>query len=215
MNKRFLSNIFRHYYVREFRKGHIITIIPSYECNFRCSYCARNQYGDVPKADLKSLEDWKYHLKSLDTSLRLGRSNIKAIIFNGGEPTILPYFNELADWILDQGWMLDVFTNLSKIAPLLRLRQTHRLIIHASHHPEDMKASRFISNWKKVDKMHRVEVREMGERRLMNTHKKTHLFPYADISKEKESDLIGHLRIDPNLNIYFSCEGDVRANIKQ
>ena len=214
MKKRLLSSIFRFHYVRKLRKGLTIVIIPSYDCNFKCSYCARNQYGKHPDAEMKTLEAWQFHLTNLDKSLRKDRSRIKSIILSGGEPIILPYFVELCEWILDQGWMLDIFTNLSSIKALQSVRQTTNIIIHASHHPEGITIRKFVENWRVLDKKHRVEVREMGERRLTDTPKKTHLFPYSDISPNKEGDIIGYLRIDPNLNTYYSCEGDVRANIK-
>ena len=59
--------------------------------------------GVEKKPDL-GLEKWKEFLTDLNTNLKHGGTKIKEIILSGGEPTLLSYFVELSNWILDQGW---------------------------------------------------------------------------------------------------------------
>jgi organic radical activating enzyme len=210
--KRLMSSILRYAIINLLRPGINITIIPSYACNFNCVYCTRDQLGETPKAKVKSFDDWKDFLLKLNASLIASGSKLKSVVVNGGEPTLLPYFVELCNWMLDQGWMVNILTNLSRPVPLVELKQSPRLIIHASYHHGYIDQKDFNRNWRYVDYYHRVEVKELGERKLEGGHKKTSLCPISTFPKIVEP--ITNLRFDPNQQLYFTCLEDVTANVQ-
>ncbi len=211
MNKRTLSNIYRIGIQRLIKRGIRITIIPSYTCNYSCSYCGRNMDGNSPVTPKpKSLEEWKRYLTDLDKTFKLDGSKIKEIVMTGGEPTLLPYFVELCDWITER-WLLMVYTNLALIGRLCRLKQTPRLMIHATHHPKE--ANRYFNNrWRHVDEIHRVEVDEIGKRRLLNPYKRTRLKRFATVADLNNN--LAMLRVDPSFAAYLYCNDDAKANTK-
>lgn len=211
--KRTLSNIFRIGIKRIIRKGLRITIIPTYACNYNCSYCGRKMFGKNPRTGLKEIGQWKDYLIKMDKTLRKDRSKIKEIIFNGGEPTIVPYFSELCNWILDQGWLLTVYTNMSNDEPLLKIRQSTNLIIHSTYHYEYADPIEYNIRWKFVDQKHRTSVYELGERRLPLSYKPTNLIPLTVPDPNRANKKIATMRIDPNLAIYLTCDEDVAANL--
>jgi len=210
MNKRILSSIFRIGIFKRFHRGLRITIIPSYACNYNCHYCSRKIDGKSPSAPKKSLEDWKRFLIDLDKTFRLSGTKIKEIIFTGGEPSILSYHVELSNWILSKGWFLTYYTNLSKIEGLKEINQSTKLRIHATYH-HGYSDNGFIDRWRELDKVHRVDVDEIGKRRIKG-HKKTYLKPFS--TDEELENKLATLRVDPNFAIYLYCWSDVRANLK-
>lgn len=210
--KRFLSSVFRIYFRRKITRGIEVAIIPSYACNYHCSYCGRNQFGKKPSAKVKSIDEWKSYLTRLNATFRLDRTRIKTITFNGGEPTLLNYFAELSNWILDQGWFLIVLTNLSNIEPLKKIRQSTKVMIHSCYHIGQVDPKEYLKNWKELDKIHRVVCKELGDKRtLKNTHKRTQLHGLVVLDRVIEST--GNITLDPNINTYLSCEGHPKANI--
>ena len=212
MNKRVISSIYRIGIQRLIRKGIRVTIIPSYVCNYSCSYCGRKMGGSDPKAGLRSLEEWKRYLTDLDGTFKLSRSRLREIVLTGGEPTLLPYFNELCDFITER-WLLTVYTNLSDISRLSKLDQTPHLIVHATFHPEFANSILFNKNWRLLDKIHRVVVDEIGQRRLEDPYKKTRLKPFATM--EDMETKLAMLRVDPNFAAYLYCIDDTAANTKK
>ncbi len=206
---RWKSNINRIGLQRLIQKGIRVSILPSYACNYSCSYCGR-QMDANPKAKLKTLEEWKRYLIDLDKTFKLDRSRIKEIILTGGEPTILPYFTELCEFILDR-WLLTVYTNLSNIHKLRHIRQSTRLIVHATFHPDEANSRLFNHRWKTLDKIHRVVVDEIGERKLSYPYKKTRLKPMVKTADEFK-DKLATLRVDPNHAAYLYCTADTQAN---
>ena len=210
MNKRTLSDIYRIGIQRLIKKGLRITIIPSYTCNYKCDYCSRNMDGGKPTTDkANSLDEWKRYLTDLDKTFRLDGSKIKEIVLTGGEPTLLPYFVELCNWITER-WLLTVYTNLSRTRMLYLIRQTPRLMIHATYHAGQVNNNEFNYYWRATDEIHRVEVDEIGERRLRNPHKRTRLKPFAKIEEVKSR--LAMLRVDPNFAAYLYCTDDAKAN---
>lgn len=149
---------------KRMHKGMSIVIIPSYKCNFDCPYCIRDVMGIESKPDL-GMDKWKEFLKDLDFNLRCGGSKIKEIILSGGEPSLLPYFVELSDWILDKGWFLTIYTNLSNVRTL-KIKKNRKLLVIGSYHASEIKADIFKLRWNKVEKTHRVRAIEIGSSEL-------------------------------------------------
>ncbi len=78
-------------------------IAPEGRCNLKCSYCSVSERVLQSRIDLDRIFDYLTKLKS---------RGLKAVILTGGgEPTLYPQFNPLAEWIIDQGFELAMITN--------------------------------------------------------------------------------------------------------
>lgn len=188
---------------RILRRGLRVTIIPLWDCNFSCEYCCRKDDGSFPTGDVKSLDQWKRFITDLNGTFKRDRLKIKEIILTGGEPTLLPYFKQLCDWILDQGFILVVYTNLSNTKKLKSIRKSFRLRIHTTHHPGFFSEAKFNKNLLDVMSVHNVVVDEIGERRLSSCPIKTKLKPYG--SDEQIRWGLSSLRVEPDFAINIYC----------
>jgi organic radical activating enzyme len=78
-------------------------IAPEGRCNLTCSYCSVSERTFHSTIELPRIQDYVTRLKS---------RGLKAVILTGGgEPTLYKPFNELGEWILDQGLELALITN--------------------------------------------------------------------------------------------------------
>ena len=92
------------------------------ECNYNCDYCFLH-YDDKEKS---SLEKWKKYIKIIYDKLIYNKYNKVKVCITGGEPTIVPYFNELIEFIIDffKDYNLELtittnFTNRKKLIKTL------------------------------------------------------------------------------------------------
>lgn len=168
-----------------------VVIIPSYKCNFKCSYCVRDVMEIKSKEDL-GLKEWKEFLTDLDTNLRYGGTKIKEIILSGGEPTILPYFLELSEWILSK-WYLTIFTNLSNMRTM-KIKKNRKLLVICSYHPSELKPEIFKKRWNKLK--HRKRAIELGSNYL-------DFAEHKEIRNEKFKMLYhGTITVDADFKMY-------------
>ena len=78
-------------------------VAPEGRCNLKCSYCSVSERVLQSRIELNRIFDYLTKLKS---------RGLKAVILTGGgEPTLYPEFNPLAEWILDSGLQLAMITN--------------------------------------------------------------------------------------------------------
>lgn len=78
-------------------------IAPEGRCNLKCSYCSVSERTLHSTIELPRIQDYVTKLK--------GRGLRAVILTGGGEPTLYKQFNELGEWILDQGLELALITN--------------------------------------------------------------------------------------------------------
>jgi MoaA/NifB/PqqE/SkfB family radical SAM enzyme len=78
-------------------------IAPEGRCNLSCDYCSVTHRTFHSTLDLETIQDYVTKLKS--------RGLKAAILTGGGEPTVYKRFNELAEWLLDEGLDLALITN--------------------------------------------------------------------------------------------------------
>jgi len=184
-------NLIRRY--KKLKKGMVVVIIPSYVCNFSCSYCIRDVMEMDRKPDL-GLEKWKEFLADLDENLRQGGTKIKEIILSGGEPTLLPYFVELSEWILKR-WFLTVYTNLSNLQTLKI--KNRKLFVVASYHSSQMSGDVFL---KRAKRLPNVKIKEIGGNTLD--------IPVQELrTKKYKMKYFGQLTVDADfkMSIYNLC----------
>lgn len=78
-------------------------IAPEGRCNLKCDYCSVTHRTFHSSLDLEVIQDYVTKLKT---------RGLKAVILTGGgEPTVYKHFNELGEWLLDQGLELALITN--------------------------------------------------------------------------------------------------------
>ena len=187
--------IFRYGILKRLKRGIRISIVPSWKCNLKCDYCILKTSGKLKypqnSQKIKYIDYWKEYIKTFPMKIR-------EITLAGGEPSLLPYFAEFTNWLLLQGYFVVIFTNLTnknimRISPSVRL-----LIIATCHSCYDIK--KFIDNYKAVSQKYRINVIEIGNRRLSFSIKKP-------LSHEKEAKVIkkNYLKVGPNGIIYRNC----------
>ena len=197
--KRQLAKILRFGMTKRLRRGGRVTIFPSYKCNFDCWYCTLKVDGVFPVNETLPLEKWQYFLTKFDEATR-DNNGIREVILTGGEPTLLPYFTELVNWILFiKKWHLTMFTNLTtnkllEIKPSLRLR-----VCATFHHGDNLQ--RFDTMYKTINAVHRVDVEEIDVKCL----------PYSRVKPYLTLDEILYdatsLRVSPSQTIHLTCRG--------
>jgi hypothetical protein len=194
-----LSKVLRFGFMKRLRRGVRLSITPSWVCNYDCEYCSVKIKGVYPKSDIKPLAFWKQIITEYDRANRT-EGGIREIILSGGEPTLIPYFKELVDWILfEKKWYLTSFSNLSNLK-WLEIKPTRRLRIGATfHHGHDPIA--FTKRYNKINKIHRVDVEEIGEKFLpYSTRAKNYL------TQEEINTLTDNVRIDPMGGFHLNCK---------
>lgn len=78
-------------------------IAPEGRCNLKCSYCSVSERTLHSTIELPRIQDYVTKLRS---------RGLKAVILTGGgEPTLYKHFNELGEWLLDQGLEMALITN--------------------------------------------------------------------------------------------------------
>jgi uncharacterized protein len=98
------------------RKTHAITIIPTYNCNFRCEYCFEQNIQKNGTAWLKKVMSFDMVdsiFAKINNYLETG-NKIPAIFLFGGEP-LLTSNKEIVTYICDKATQLVVSTTLCKL----------------------------------------------------------------------------------------------------
>lgn len=93
-----------------FRRGVNITLFLSYRCNIYCPYCSLAQInGKYPQGEELTLEQWK---EKFDRGFPV---KIKEVYLSGGEPSLVPYIAEFANYLIDKGYHVCLFSNLARV----------------------------------------------------------------------------------------------------
>ena len=190
--------LFRFGLMKRFKRGVLLTIYPSFKCTHNCSYCMLKLDNVYPSSKTLPLSNWKKFLENYDkTQRQVG--GIREVFLSGGEPTILPYFKELLEWMLfEKKWYVTVFSNLSN-KNLLKIKPSLRLRIVASYHHEQIDRILWEDNYFTINKVHRVDAEELGFGLLSYSKVKSFL------KEEEIKNLVEYIRISPDLSIYMSC----------
>lgn len=196
--KRTLAKVLRFGLLKRLKRGGRVTIFPSFKCTHDCDYCTLRKDGVFPKNELLPIEKWKQFLLDYDRTQR-DSGGIREVILTGGEPSILPYFKELLEWMLfEKKWFVTVFSNLSN-KRFLDIKPSFRLRIGSTFHHGQISQERWESNYKAVNKIHRVDVDEIGEGWLSYSNVKP-------LMKEEDvRDRVDYIRVAPDLSIHMVC----------
>lgn len=180
------------------KSGMIVGIMPTFRCNYKCSYCTTRFNGNQPQANEVSLKDWIYTFDNFP-------NKIKEVVISGGEPTLVPYCAELINYLTDKHIQVAIFTNLSNDI-LFDVRPSVYFRIGATYH-QQYNISVFARRYKAFKKAgYQITADEIGESKLK-------AYGIKSIPKEEiRPDQIGLLklnrkmiRIGPDLKISLNC----------
>lgn len=158
------------------RRGYRINLHLTYRCNLDCPYCSTKMpIGKWPPIKESTLEMWKDRVTRMSKIIK-----VREVYVAGGEPTIMPYFVELINWLIDQGFHVLVLTNLKLPDKLLQIKRSYRFSIRATYHHADDK-ERFLEAYNKIYPIHRIDVDEIVFKRDGNKLIRVHetAFPFS------------------------------------
>jgi len=124
-----------YYFLLRFKRGIDAGIYITWKCNFQCSYCPI----------VKNCEqEW-----TCDEFLDLIKTfnlKIRQIAISGGEPTLKLGIVDFVNKLLDMGFFVCVFTNLSKPKILNKIRMSPKFIIKSNLHKDFITPIKFLKN---------------------------------------------------------------------
>jgi organic radical activating enzyme len=185
--------ILRYSILRKIIPGVKLSIVLSWRCSLKCPYCSQKLGGNKMPNDpeLKTVNEWIDYIKNFPLK-------IKEIQLTGGEPSIYPGIVELANKLLEEGYLLTIYSNLTN-TKLLDVNPTRRLRIKSTYH-ESHDQDRFKNNLDILRKIHRVDIDEIDHEVIGNSNIKQ----WCTIEEIRKS-IKGYLRIAPNGTIYTNC----------
>lgn len=177
-----------------FKRGIGISLTLSYKCNLRCSYCSLKNFGDtIPESnDVHSVYEWIEFIKTFPVKIR-------EVYITGGEPSLFKGVETLCNWLIDNGYFVTVFSNLTdKCEVFLKVKISARFKIQSTYH-ESANINHFTNNYLVLSRLHRIDIDEIN----------TNHFPYLSnkkqlttIENEKKPSI---LRVNPDFSIYTNC----------
>lgn len=149
--------LLRYGLLKRFRRGICLTIIPSWACNLHCEYCGL-EIGTpcLPKnpKTVFSTEQWIAFIKTFPLRIR-------EIFISGGEPSLSKTGMELAKWVIENGYFLTIYSNLTN-TNLYELPRSIRFRIMASNHHRFFDQEKFLENVNFVRQRHRIDIDKVG-----------------------------------------------------
>ena len=97
-------------------------------CNNRCPYCTYNRWGHEPDARYMSFDDFQRYAERM---MELGVEGF--ILTGGGEPTLNPDFDRIAEWLSENGMHWGINTNYN----VLKLIKPDYLKVSLDGYDED------------------------------------------------------------------------------
>ena len=138
---------------RRLRRGDSLLLFLTFRCTLHCDYCALKYIdGKYPKSSEITLSDWKRIVKSFPRKIR-------EVKITGGEPMIMPYFTELVNWLVDEGYFVLIITNLT-VMKLFRL--SDKILISATEH-KSTNHDKWRLNYEFYKNRHRVKHGVIGD----------------------------------------------------
>ena len=189
-----INYIFRYGIFKRFKRGIKVSINPSWRCNLNCEYCILKTSGVEKYPDInptRSLEYWKEWITTFPVKIR-------EVALSGGEPTLVPYFADLVNWLLDEGYYVLVFTNLTTLK-IKEIKPSRRLRVEATHH-SCFSVLSFLYNYDLLKDKYRIDVIEINKKELTISKR----VPWSSEERAKETDK-NYLKAGPDGIIYRNC----------
>jgi len=182
-------------YLRKMFGGTNIVVYLNWACNLSCHYCSSEiPTRKQPKEKPLSMEQLKSELIRL-TPIH----NIKEVYISGGEPTLVKWLPEFANWLLDEGYHVLIFSNLHDVEQIKKIRKSYRLKIVATYHSSD-DARRFALAMFEIDE-YQFHLKEIADgTKYKPKFKDAKFYHLTTLDEFKEPAL----RLIPNGEIYYS-----------
>lgn len=197
-----IYKILRYGLMKRIRRGVRISIALTFKCYLKCPYCVVDKpTGKTPQTKESTLSELIHFVKN-QFPYRL-----REVKLTGGSPELHPEFVNFTNWLLSEGYFVQIYTNLVNPKILMKLKRTFRLMFIASYHHtkewRSMSPEQYTKNYNIVKKHYRVVVEEIG------TDKTDKLLPYSKFKNFiYEDDMIRNkamIRVSPDLKIYCNC----------
>jgi len=150
--------------LKRLRRGVKLNIYLTMKCNLNCDYCCW-KFGDGKTPIIKNeltLRDWQQRIKRFP-------QRIREISISGGEPMLVSCFVNLVNWCLDEGYFVNVFTNLSYLKQ--GIKRSYKLKFCATYH-EDMMLGKFKRHLRNYRNLYRVDIDEIRTNEFKDSMKK-------------------------------------------
>lgn len=120
------NNILRYGIMKKLGRGIRMSCFLTFRCTLDCYYCTLRAGGGYPTSEEMSLHEWIKIIKRFPEKIR-------EIVISGGEPMLHKDFVPFVQFLLDRGYYVTVYTNLS-LKKGLELKPSRRLRFEASLH---------------------------------------------------------------------------------
>lgn len=142
-----------------FTRGASVCTILTMRCPLKCDQCPMYMYGKAKKYEESTFEEWVEFYQRFP-------QHIHQVYLSGGEPTLYKEFAKVANWLLDKGKHVCVFSNLWKPEAFLDIKPSWRFVVYSTFHGVD-DWDRYSKALAIVRKKHRVLVREFDDEKLV------------------------------------------------
>lgn len=187
-----------------FKRGITVSATLLNRCNLSCDYCSLKNFGDVRPQDpeLKTAEQWIKFIETFPIKIR-------EVYITGGEPSLFKGIDYLCNYLIDEGYFVTVFSNLTSPARIFNnVKKSARFKISATYHSRAASSMIFNSVYMYLSNKHRIDVSEIGTDVFPYSNK----IPFTTIENEQNK---GILRIAPDFSIYTNCYDRNEAFIKK
>jgi len=182
-------------------RGVNLTAILLHYCPLDCEYCPnleaveRHARGNHKTS---TLEEWKEFFESFPHFPSL-------VNLSGGEPSLLPWISDLANWLMDRGTHVIIYSMLWKPENLMGLKKSCKMEITATYHHSDSK-ERYLKAYNMLKDRVRITALELDhEKEVVFDFTKPKCYHTQDIIKSFNSL---HLAPDSpkTKKIYLGCD---------
>lgn len=153
--------IFRYGKLKKLKRGITITIMITHKCNLHCNYCSLK----IPNGEMLLLKYKDMTFQKLMDIINDFPLKIREVTISGGEPALNKDFPKMINWILNKGIFVTIYSNLTRIDPYFLIQQNYKLRIQSTYHV-NYNRDKFIENYYKIKKYHRIDVDEIGTKTL-------------------------------------------------
>jgi organic radical activating enzyme len=132
----------------QFKKGAFVVIVTHSKCILACPYCPMYIYGRPQYPEISTVDEWKRWIERFPVW-------VNEFQFSGGEPSLFPGIAELANWLLDRGHHVLIYSNLARPEAFYPIKKSYRFVIYTTFHHSDRK-DRYILSYMKLKDRFRV-----------------------------------------------------------
>jgi organic radical activating enzyme len=147
-----------------FTRGVYLTLILTHRCPLKCNYCPLFIDREKRPAHKEStLQEWKSFIENFPQFP-------SRINFSGGEPSLMTYMPELANWLTARGHHVCIYSMLFNQHRFIELKPNFKLQIQATYHDNDNPVRfKFAYDFiKKVNPELRINPKEIKEPKVFS-----------------------------------------------